>query len=52
MQIAKHLGAQVSGVCSTGHIDLVRRLGAGQVIDYARQDFTTGAARCDLALQF
>jgi NADPH:quinone reductase-like Zn-dependent oxidoreductase len=51
VQIAKHLGAQVSGVCSTGHVDLVRRLGAGQVIDYTRQDFTTGAARYDLALQ-
>ena len=34
VQIARHLGAQVSGVCSTGHVDLVRRLGAGQVIDY------------------
>ena len=51
VQIAKHLGAHVSGVCSTGHVDLVRRLGAGQVIDYTRQDFTTGAARYDLALQ-
>ena len=51
VQIAKHLGAQVSGVCSTGHVDLVRRLGAAQVIDYTRQDFTTGAARYDLALQ-
>ena len=51
VQIAKHLGAQVSGVCSTGHVDLVRRLGAGQVIDYTSQDFTTGAARYDLALQ-
>jgi NADPH:quinone reductase-like Zn-dependent oxidoreductase len=51
VQIAKHLGAQVSGVCSTGHVDLVRRLGAGQVIDYTKQDFTTGPARYDLALQ-
>ena len=51
VQIARHLGAQVSGVCSTGHVDLVRRLGAGQVIDYTKQDFTTGAARYDLALQ-
>ena len=51
VQIAKQLGAQVSGVCSTGHVDLVRRLGAEQVIDYTRQDFTTGAARYDLALQ-
>ena len=51
VQIAKQLGAQVSGVCSTGHVDLVRRLGAEQVIDYTRQDFTAGAARYDLALQ-
>lgn len=51
VQIASHLGAQVSGVCSTPHIALVRRLGAGQVIDYTRQDLTAGAARYDLALQ-
>ena len=51
VQIARHLGAQVTGVCSTRHADLVRRLGAGQVIDYAKQDFTRGAARYDLALQ-
>jgi NADPH:quinone reductase-like Zn-dependent oxidoreductase len=51
VQIAKHLEAQVTGVCSTRHVDLVRRLGAGQVIDYTTQDFTTGAARYDLALQ-
>jgi NADPH:quinone reductase-like Zn-dependent oxidoreductase len=51
VQIARHLGAQVTGVCSARHVDLVRRLGAGQVIDYIAQDFTTGAARYDLALQ-
>ena len=51
VQLARHLGAQVSGVCSTPHVDLVRRLGAGQVIDYTRQDLTAGAARYDLALQ-
>jgi NADPH:quinone reductase-like Zn-dependent oxidoreductase len=51
VQIARHLGAQVTGVCSTPHVDLVRRLGAGEVIDYTTQDFTTGAARYDLALQ-
>jgi NADPH:quinone reductase-like Zn-dependent oxidoreductase len=51
VQIAKHLGAQVSGVCSARHVDLVRRLGAEQVIDYTKQDFTSGAARYDLALQ-
>jgi NADPH:quinone reductase-like Zn-dependent oxidoreductase len=51
VQIARHLGAQVTGVCSTRHADLVRRLGAEQVIDYTKQDFTSGAARYDLALQ-
>jgi len=51
VQIASHLGAQVSGVCSTRHADLVRRLGAEQVIDYTKQDFTRAAARYDLALQ-
>jgi len=51
VQIARHLGTQVTGVCSTRHADLVRHLGAGQVIDYTRQDFTTGEARYDLALQ-
>jgi len=40
VQIAGHPGAQVTGVCSTRHADLVRRLGAGQVTDYAKQDFT------------
>ncbi len=51
VQLARHLGAQVTGVCSTPNTDLVRRLGAGHVIDYTTQDFTTGAARYDLALQ-
>jgi NADPH:quinone reductase-like Zn-dependent oxidoreductase len=51
VQIAGHLGARVTGVCSTRHVDLVRRLGAEHVIDYTKQDFTTGAARYDLALQ-
>ena len=51
VQIARHLGAQVTGVCSTRHLDLVRQLGAGQVIDYTTEDFTAGTARYDLALQ-
>ena len=51
VQIAKHLGARVTGVCSTRNVDLVRRLGADQVIDYSEQDFTLGTARYDLALQ-
>jgi len=51
VQIAKHLGARVTGICSTRHVDMVRRLGAGHVIDYTKQDFTTGAARYDLVFQ-
>ena len=44
VQIAKHLAARVTGVCSTPHIDLVQSLGADQVIDYTREDFTAGTA--------
>jgi NADPH:quinone reductase-like Zn-dependent oxidoreductase len=51
VQFAKHLGARVTGICSTQHVDMVRRLGAEQVIDYTKQDFTTGAARYDLVFQ-
>jgi NADPH:quinone reductase-like Zn-dependent oxidoreductase len=51
VQIARHLDATVTGVCSGRHVDVVPRLGAEQVIDYTKQDVTTGAARYDLALQ-
>jgi NADPH:quinone reductase-like Zn-dependent oxidoreductase len=44
VQIAKSLGAQVTGVCSTGNVDMVRSIGADQVIDYAQQDFTQGGS--------
>ena len=49
MQIAKALGAEVTGVCSTGKLELVRSLGADHVIDYTREDFT-GARRYDVVL--
>jgi len=51
VQIAKHLGAEVTGVCSTGSLDLVRRLGADHVIDYTTAGIFDGSARYDLAFQ-
>jgi NADPH:quinone reductase-like Zn-dependent oxidoreductase len=50
VQIAKSFGANVTGVCSTKNVDLVRSLGADRVIDYTREDFTRGNGRYDLLL--
>jgi NADPH:quinone reductase-like Zn-dependent oxidoreductase len=50
VQIAKSLGAEVTGVCSTKNVDLVRSLGADHVIDYSAEDFTKGGQRYDLIL--
>jgi len=50
VQIAKVLGADVTGVCSTGNVDMVRSIGADHVIDYTKDDFTQGELRFDLIL--
>jgi NADPH:quinone reductase-like Zn-dependent oxidoreductase len=48
VQIAKSLGAEVTGVCSTRNVDLVRSIGADHVVDYIRDDFTRNAMRYDV----
>jgi NADPH:quinone reductase-like Zn-dependent oxidoreductase len=50
VQIAKAYGAHVTGVCSTRNVDLVRSLGADDVIDYKKEDFTQGDRKFDVIL--
>jgi NADPH:quinone reductase-like Zn-dependent oxidoreductase len=48
VQLAKHLGAHVTGVCSAGNAELVTSLGADRVVDYRTEDFTAGPERYDV----
>ncbi len=48
VQLARHLGARVTAVCSTRNVELVRQLGADEVIDYTQEDFTARASSYDI----
>jgi NADPH:quinone reductase-like Zn-dependent oxidoreductase len=50
VQIGKALGAQVTGVCSTRNVEMVRSIGADHVVDYSQEDFTRSGQRYDLIL--
>lgn len=51
VQIAKAFGANVTGVCSTGNVDMVKSIGADRVIDYTKEDFFAGVDKYDVIIQ-
>jgi NADPH:quinone reductase-like Zn-dependent oxidoreductase len=51
VQIAKSFGADVTGVCSAGNVEMVRSIGADNVIDYTQEDFTKGSEHYDLIFE-
>lgn len=51
VQIAKAFGANVTGVCSTGNVEMVKSIGADRVIDYTKEDFFTGLDKYDAVVQ-
>jgi NADPH:quinone reductase-like Zn-dependent oxidoreductase len=50
LQLARHFGAEVTGVCSTANVELVRSLGASRVIDYTREDFAANGEAWDVIM--